>query len=273
MFGHHRDGRDGTLGDMPRQTRGRTRRSRRLLVLEGLEDRALLSSPTVYTVDLTSDTAQGSGTTGDIAYVLYFADQNPNPGGSIIQFDPRVFGMPQTITLQSPIVLSDTSGPMVIDGPGANLATVSGNNAVQPFQVMSGVTATIEGLTITAGVAANFGGGISNAGMLTVQQTTIEYSSAIAGTSAGGLGGGIYNDGALMVTDSTIANNSAQGEGGGVFNRGTLTITGSTIANNSALGPVAESASTKARPLSLTRPSRVIRASSSAAASTIWWTP
>jgi hypothetical protein len=45
----------------------RGRRCRRPRGLEGLEDRVLLSgNPTVYTVDLLSDTGTGSGTTGDL---------------------------------------------------------------------------------------------------------------------------------------------------------------------------------------------------------------
>lgn len=69
------------------------------------------------------------------------------------------------------LVLTEKAGPEVIKGPGANLVTVSGNNAVGVFQVGStgddGETATISGLTISRGQSP-FGGGISNNGTLTL---------------------------------------------------------------------------------------------------------
>jgi hypothetical protein len=50
-------------------------------------------------------------------------------------------------------------------------------------------------------------------------------------------GGGIFDIGALTITDSTIAKNSAADEGGGIFygGGGNVTMTDSTIANNSAI--------------------------------------
>src|SRR5262249_30560137 len=98
------------------------------------------NSPTVYTVNAITDTGAGSGTTGDLRYCITQADANPNTFGSVIQFDPTVFGTAQTITLSSTLILSETAGPEVIDGPGAKLVTVSGNNSVGVFSVSSGVT-------------------------------------------------------------------------------------------------------------------------------------
>ena len=84
-----------------------------------LEDRMLLTSPTVYTVDLTSDTGAGQGTTGDIAYVVTQANANTNLAGSLITFDPTVFSTPQIISLLSTLVLSDTKGPEEVESPTA----------------------------------------------------------------------------------------------------------------------------------------------------------
>ena len=132
--------------------------------LEGLEDRVLLSGgPTIYTVNSTGMARTGTGDSGTLPYVVGQADVNTNTAGSEIEFDPTVFGSPQTITLASTLVLSETAGPEVIDGPGASLVTVSGNNAVEVFSVVSGVTAPLTGLTISGGLAAQ-GGGLSVAG-------------------------------------------------------------------------------------------------------------
>jgi hypothetical protein len=74
-------------------------------------------------------------------------------------------GLSGQITLSATLVLSATDGPEVIGGPGANVVAVSGNNAVQVFQVNSGVTASLSGLTISHGLAENGnGGGILNWG-------------------------------------------------------------------------------------------------------------
>jgi len=125
-----------------------------------LEDRVLLSGPTAYTVNLTTDSGTGSGNTGDLRYVINQANVDPNPSGSVITFSPTVFATPQTITL-SPTLgaldLSEAAGPEVIQGPGPSLVTISGGQADGLFHVDSaaetatGTTATLSGLTIAAG--------------------------------------------------------------------------------------------------------------------------
>jgi len=202
-----------------------------------LERRVLLSgNPTYYTVNLTTDTnptggGVGSGTTGDLRYCITQADDQGEAGynpanslGSVMSFDPTVFATPQTITLSSTLVLSESAGPEVIDGPSAGVV-ISGNNAVGVFQVDGGVTATLSGLTISGGSATN-GGGIDNCGTLTVTDSTI------AGNGASNNGGGIDNLGTLAVTDSTISGGAAGYNGGGIENTGMLTLTNSTIAEN-----------------------------------------
>ncbi len=217
----------------PRHTRkpSSQRRSHRLWALEGLEDRLLLAA-TIYTVDAITDTGAGSGTSGDLLYCIDQANGNSNPDGSLIEFDPTVFGTPQTITLSSTLTLSETAGPEVISGPGANLLTVSGNNSVGVFSVSGGVTATISGQTISNGSALN-GGGIFNSGTLTVSGSAIADDSAYYYGLVGG--GGIYNDGTLTVSNSTLTQDSCNvAAGGGLYNDGTLTVSDSTVANNSA---------------------------------------
>ena len=158
MLGHHRRGLKVTSGASRREARMRTRRGRRLLVLEGLEDRLLLSgNPTIYTVNSTGNGTTGTGDSGTLPYVIGQANANTNAAGSVIEFDPTLFATPQTITLSTTLTLSETAGREVIDGPGASLVTISGNNAVQVFSVASGVTASFTGLTISGGTA-NKGG-------------------------------------------------------------------------------------------------------------------
>ena len=149
----------------------------RSLTIEVLESRTLLTS-TVYTVDASTDAGTGTGNTGDLLYCVTQANSDPNPDGTEIEFEASVFNAsdPQTITLSSTLVLSDTSGPEVIQGPGASIGTISGGNAVGVFQVAGGVTATLGGMTITGGAASD-GAGVSNQGNLTITGSTISSNS------------------------------------------------------------------------------------------------
>ena len=216
---------------------------RRRWALERLEDRVLLSNQSVFTVDSTTDTGAGSGSSGDIAYVIGLVNQNPNPAGSFIQFSPTVFDTPQTISVGQ-INLTETAGPVIIKGPGSGNLTLNGANIVASgvgvVQIGKGVTASLAGMTISGGdfgvdvgrsVAA--GGGIANHGSLAINNCTISDNTLGAFNSEGG---GIYNDGTLSITSSTISDNTcfSQGEGGGIYNSGSLSITGSAIGGNTA---------------------------------------
>ncbi|AFZ51180.1 Cadherin domain-containing protein [Dactylococcopsis salina PCC 8305] len=96
------------------------------------------------------------------------------------------------------------------------------------------VTVTLDGLTITGGVASgsfpnNRGGGIFNREDLTLTNSTV------SGNSATNDGGGIFNDGTANVTNSTVSGNSATDDGGGIFNyNGIANVTNSTVSGNSA---------------------------------------
>ena len=192
--------------------------------------------PTIFTVNLTSSSGAGSGNAGDLVYVIGLANANSNPGGSEIEFDPTVFSSPQTITLSSTLVLSETAGPEVIDGPGAGLVTVSGNDAVEVLSVSSGVTASLLGVTIARGSADVSGGGIYNSGTLTLSDASItdNWVSTGAFGGLGGGGGGLYNAGTMTVTDSAFDNNFTpnEGWGGGLYSTGTMTVADCTFDNN-----------------------------------------
>ena len=193
-------------------------------------------SPTVFTVDSAGSGATGSGTSGTLPYVISQADANTNAAGSEIEFDSSVFSpsSPQTITLGATVVLSETDGPEVIDGPGVEVVTVSGGGAVQVFDIDSGVTASISGLTIADGNAPS-GGGIDNSddGTLTISDCSITSNDATETGSVGG-GGGIVNYGTLNISDTTLSENNASNSGGGVDNDGSATLTNCTVSGNSA---------------------------------------
>jgi hypothetical protein len=116
---------------------------------------------------------------------------------------------------------------VILDGEG-NL-TVDGNNDHTVFSVPEAVEAELRRLGITHGYSATGGGGIWNAGTLTL------VDSSVSGNSADYSGGGIYQHGdnaTLMLTNSAVSGNS----GGGISQHGdgaTLTLINSAVSGNS----------------------------------------
>ncbi len=186
-----------------------------------------VDGPTIYTVDLTSANGTGSGNAGDLVYAIGLANANTNPGGSEIEFDSSVFSSELTITLGATLVLSETAGPELIDGPAAGV-TISGGGAVSVFEVDSGVAATLSGLTISGGSTTGNGGGLENDGTATLTDCTI------SGNSAAGNGGGVDNEGSATLTNCTVSGNTA-GDSGGLANYSTIMLTGCTISGNSGV--------------------------------------
>lgn len=179
--------------------------------------------------------------------------------GATIQFAPDLSG--QTITLQNTLVINKN---LIIDGTSlASPPVISGSDSMGVFSVNAGVTATLKGLNIVHGKAAN-GGGIYNAGTVTVSDSTLSENNAFSTGCGGGAinnfgllamltvtnttfsansasaetcGGGAISNylGAVTVTNSTFSGNSATWAGGGIFNlNGSLTVTNCTFSGNHA---------------------------------------
>jgi CSLREA domain-containing protein len=161
----------------------------------------------------------------------------------------------------------DIATQMTIDGVGAGVTVIDGGDidrvvhvgvpdfGSQPVVTMSGLTirngttdqegggmfvdvtssVTLRDVAVVDNVAVG-SGGISNAGTLTIERSTI------AGNQAPDAVGGIGNDlqGVLTVTDSAIVGNrvTGAGAGGGIRNDddGRVTLTNVTLSGNDALG-------------------------------------
>ena len=113
------------------------------------------------------------------------------------------------------ITLDPTLGQLVIDSNvriEGNGATIDAGQANRVLYAAKGVFASINGLIISGGQTEGPGGGIYNAGTLTLHNLTLSNNNA-------GQGGGIWNHGTLTLTASTISDNTASGSGGGICNR------------------------------------------------------
>jgi len=146
--------------------------------------------------------------------------------GDLINFDSSLAG--KTITLTSGELLISKNIKISTTFP----VTVSGNKASRVFDVPSGITVTLQGLTIQDGhnSAALGGGGIYNAGALILNSCTVKENVSTTG------GGGIRNDHTLFIVGSTISGNVAHLTfGGGIDNVfASLTLRDSTVSGNVA---------------------------------------
>jgi hypothetical protein len=95
-------------------------------------------------------------------------------------------------------------------------------------------TVSVDSSTVYANIADN-GAGISNdRGGFTLSNSVVRSNSTRP--SAGGGGGGIYNDGIMTVTSSNLYFNDANTSGGGIYNEltGKLSVTGTNVQANTA---------------------------------------
>src|SRR5438876_3209742 len=129
-----------------------------------------------------------------------------------------------TYVLSTDCVLPTITSKIHINGNGA---TIDGAGVVQVFNVAVNGDLRLNVLKVSGGSAFP-GGGIYNAGALTVNDVII----------SGNNGGGIFNaGGTLILKDSTVSGNHGGAGGGGISNAGgTLILRNSTVNGNNGGG-------------------------------------
>ena len=136
--------------------------------------------------------------------------------------------------------LATISGGAVYVGGTTTLSrcTISGNSAtyggggiaVYDFVTVSNSTISDNFVLADPASEQGYGGGIYNAGYVTILRSTIANNQ-----NGRGNGGGIHNEGPqLNVSDSTFYGNTAQGDGGALWNGGPAILTDCTVTNNTA---------------------------------------
>ncbi|MCW5201676.1 MAG: choice-of-anchor Q domain-containing protein [Candidatus Electrothrix communis] len=144
------------------------------------------------------------GTTCILADAITAANTNANAGGCVgsgsYGNDTIFLTTDVLLTAQLPVITST----IIIEGQGY---TIDGNDDSAVGSVLR----------------------TSSAGHLTMNKTTIT-----GGNREDNLGGGIYNNGTVILTNVTISGNTAKG-GGGIYNNGfaTLILTNSMVSGNS----------------------------------------
>jgi hypothetical protein len=209
--------------------------------IQVLEDRTVPSTLTVL-----NNLDSGAGSLRD---TIKHADS-----GDTIVFAASLYG--QTITLTSDELAINKS--LDIEGPGAGLLAVSGNNHSRVFDISQDhdkptVAVTIVGLTIEDGLSSSGnGGGILNRGGTLTLTSDILSNNIANGRSTpdhSAKGGAITNDygGTLIVSgcrfngNQAIASGTGTAVGGAIDNLGfqfgaTATVTNSSFSGNVARG-------------------------------------
>jgi len=175
------------------------------------------------------------------AATLTVSNNNDDNGAGTLRQAIQTAGNGDSINFSVTGVITLTNGELLITkdltitGPGAtNLAIIGYYNRV--FEIKQNVTARISSLAILRGHAIsspNNGGGIYNAGTVTLTACTIGGNIS----DNGGVGGGIYNVATLTLTGCTVSGNIATYRGGGIYNSGagTLTLSGCTLNDNKSV--------------------------------------
>lgn len=196
-----------------------------------------------FTVSKTADTNDGT-CDADCSLREAIAAANGAAGDDVIEFG-AIFGSNQTITLSLGEMVIANNGGLVINGTGAALLTIDGNNTSRIIATSASVVATINGITFTRGTGSGAtdngrGGAIYNAGgTLTINNSVITANSAANG---GGLNNASSGTPAvpanLTLNRCIVSNNTATGSGGGMqnFSTSTVTINNSTFMGNISNG-------------------------------------
>ncbi len=159
---------------------------------------------------------------------------NSTPASSAaILFDSRVFIPGSSIVLSGGELSITTNVNLTINSISEIKITIDGNNQFRPFKIGTQSNVIFNNLIIKGGKSFDLpirGGGIWNAGNLTINRSVIENNVSIQH------GGGVYNEGNLTISDSTFRNNSALTSGGGIYNTGGIVNIGHSTINYNLSG-------------------------------------
>ena len=186
-------------------------------------------------------------TTDFLVWSINNANSN-GPGTDTINLDPGCTYMLGVVdnTIDGNNGLPSITSSIVINGNGATVRRSTGSQkaAIRLFHISQGGELVLNDIRLYDGMGMeppdvtillrNSGGAIFNNGVLTVNNSDLDYNRAKQ------KGGGIYNAGTMTVNATTFQNNGVNignepGESGGaIWNTGTATIVDSTFVGNIA---------------------------------------
>ena len=160
-------------------------------------------------------------------------EANAWPGADTIVLSAGTYGLTRAgnddTAVNGDLDITDT---LTLKGAGYAATIVDGGTFLSPdriLQVLTGTQVSMSGFEIKRGKAAAGGGGIHNAGVLTLTQMRLFTNTAA-------YGGALYNatTGQIILDQSQVVTNSATNIGGGVLANGPMTLTQSRLSGNVA---------------------------------------
>lgn len=180
------------------------------------------------------DTNPGDGRAADASGVATLRaaimESNASAGDDIITLGAGVYQLSLAGSFEDQAVTGDldVTGNLIIRGVDAKTTFIDGAALDRIFHVFVGARLTLENLTIRNGAAFD-GGGIFNEGTLILNNVNVISNDAF------NQGGGLYNTGTATITGSSISENTAGSRGGAINNLGTMTLTSTTMSTNYAV--------------------------------------
>ena len=219
------------------------------LLLAGLEARAATfvvndtaDVPDAAPGDAVCETAAGNGTCTLRAAVM---EANALPGPDVVTLPAGTYALTRQLEWTDPDTQADgdldVTESLDLVGAGATTTAIQSYNffdeLFQPHRILdvaAGTIVAVSGVAIRGGLVFANGGGIANAGNLTLSDCVLQDN--FAGFPEDYDGGGIANaaTGTLSVSRCTFANNRAR-NGGGIANAGTASLEKTTIDYNVAV--------------------------------------
>jgi parallel beta-helix repeat protein len=210
--------------------RGRWPATRRRIWLQTLEDR---TAPAVFTVNDPGELGVGSGLVGDLRYCINEANIN----GEADVINIQLTAPNTTISLNSPLTISELFNLTITVPDGQPAVTIDGNDITRIFVVNTTSQVTINNLTMTRGNAGAGDGGaiqvVTTYGNLAIGNCTISNSKTDGATGNSGGGIALAGKGNLQVMNSTLTGNVAN-KGAAIyfFSGGSAQINGCTFTLN-----------------------------------------
>jgi hypothetical protein len=183
-------------------------------------------------------------------------------GTAMVSAHTQSVSIDKKITIQGGYAVPDELGSYWLAAPDSrsHVTLIDAATTGRVIYVTGTGEADLQYLTLSNGLDSAQGGGIYNAGTLTLTGTTLKNSQApnggglynavggqatllaslvSANTSTAGWGGAIYNLGILTLQNTTLSGNTGDNNtGGGLFSQGTTTLRHATISNNDGGGYV-----------------------------------
>lgn len=220
-----------------------SRPGRRRLRVQQLEPRLQLAAFIVNSFADTIDTTPGNGAaldaSGNTSLRAAVMEANAQGGNHRIELSEGIY----LLTINTPAFTADGAyrtdldihSQITIVGAGKDKTVIDAGGLFRIFDVHSGASLTLEGVTLTGGHAVIGGDGAHGGAIQVAIGGTVDVRSSVIRDNFGANSGAVAASGAASFTDVEFVGNRSNLNGGAISMRSTtVTVAGSRFAGNSA---------------------------------------